>query len=86
MARLSLVVFIAMCRKQRQTVQQLLPLRTPAATRYRPSGKQLQLINPQVDARFEDSRIERHARNLRHRRHDVTLAGMPRTPERARRE
>src|SRR5215831_15824037 len=28
-----------------------------------------QLIDPQVDARFEDSRIERHARSLRRRRH-----------------
>ena len=84
LTRLSLIVFIAAGRKRRQTAQQLLPFRTPTAIHYRPSGKLLQLIDLPVDACLEDRRIERHARSLRRRWRDVTLASALRTPERTR--
>ena len=80
-ARLSLVVFIAACRRRRQTARRLLPLHTPAPIHCGPSSKRLQLMDPQIDAYLEDSRIARHARSLRRRRHHVT--GAPtRTPAR----
>jgi hypothetical protein len=59
-ARLSLVVFIAACRR-RQTARLLLPLCTPAPIHRDPGGEKLKLADPQIDARFEDSRIERPA-------------------------
>jgi len=46
------------------------------------AARSLELADAQTDARFEDNRIARHARSLRRRRHDVTLAGTPWTPER----
>jgi hypothetical protein len=72
------VVFIAACRKRRQTAQQLLPLRTPAAIDCSPSGKLLQPINPLRALRTAGSSAM--PAGLRRRRHDVTLAGTPRTP------
>src|SRR6516165_1595350 len=60
-ARLSLVVFIAACRRRRQTARRLLPLHTPAPIHRDPGGEKLKLADPQIDARFEDSRIERPA-------------------------
>ena len=57
----SLVIFVTACRKRRQTAQQLLPLRTSAAIQYSPDGELLQLTDSQVDARFKNRRIERHA-------------------------
>lgn len=60
-ARLSLVVFIAACRRRRQTARLLLPLCTPAPIHRDPGGEKLKLADPQIDARFEDSRIERRA-------------------------
>jgi len=47
-------------------------------------GEHPQLADAEVGARFEDGWTKRHARSLRRRRHDVTLAGTSRTPERAR--
>ena len=76
------LVFIAACRKRRQTARLLLPLHTPAPVQRDPGGEKLKLADPQIDARFENGWIERHARSLRRRRHRVTLAGTSRTPER----
>src|SRR5262245_54810077 len=60
-ALLSLVVvFIAACRRRRPTARRLLWLRTPAPVQRDPGGEKPKLADPQIDARFENGRIERH--------------------------
>ena len=86
-ARLSLVVFIAACRRRRQTARLLLPLCTPAPIHRDPGGEKLKLADPQIDARFEDSRIERRAAAYAAGgATSPSLARPRRTPERTRAE
>ena len=74
------VVFISIAagRKWWKTAQQLFPLHASAAIYCGPGSELLQLSDAQIDARFENGRIERHACSLRRRRHRVTLAGTSR--------
>ena len=62
-ARLSLI-FIAACGRRRGTARRPFWLRMPAPIHCGPRGERLQFAGPQIDTRFEDSRIERHARSL----------------------
>jgi hypothetical protein len=59
-------VFIAAHGRRRETARQRLRLGAPASIHCGPGREHLQLTDLQIDACLKDSRIERHARSLRH--------------------
>ena len=80
-ACLSFVVFIAVCRRRREITHQPFPLARPRPAYCRLGGEHPQLADPQINARFENRRIERHAQSLRRRRRNVGhFRSMPRMP------
>ena len=57
------------------------PLARPRPAYCRLGGEHPQLADPQINARFENRRIERHAQSLRRRRRNVGhFRSMPRMP------